>query len=80
MPMSKYQQEFSQLNLLSEAERRAQRTLAAADKLLNRNPPAQPAAPSSAEAELTRYMEELRARQTGYGHASAVLRPPGKPA
>ncbi|WP_231584950.1 hypothetical protein [Bordetella pseudohinzii] len=61
----------------SEAERRAQRTLAAADKLLNRNPPAQTAAPGSAEAELMRYMEELRSKQTG--HASAVLRPPGKP-
>ena len=68
--MSKYQHEFSRTQPLTDAEMRAQRTLAAASKLLNPNQPVQP---SSTEAELMLYMDELRARQSGYGHAGAVL-------
>ncbi|AUL19487.1 hypothetical protein FYA67_08555 [Bordetella holmesii] len=63
--MSKHKYKFLQPPALTEAERRAQRTLAAANKLLNPNPPEPAPDVSPAEAELLRYMDELRARQTG---------------
>ncbi|OZI70752.1 hypothetical protein CAL22_12605 [Bordetella genomosp. 12] len=69
--MSKHKYKFIQSPPLTEAERRAQRTLAAANKLMNRNPPEPSPDVSPAEADLIRYMDELRARQTGVAVAAA---------
>ncbi|AZY52173.1 hypothetical protein [Bordetella avium] len=63
-----------ELNTSSDAEQRAQRTLAAANRMMNREATKIATEISSAEAELMHYMEELRTRQrSGYGHAGVVL-------
>ena len=73
--MSQYLHAFSQLRPRTDADRRAQRTLAAADQLLSRVRPPRPTNDcTSAEAELMRYMDEMRTHSGAYGHAGAVLR------